>query len=102
LPSSSVQSCQISNIHIATWRLKARIEDSEVTAVNTLPRQPNHVTVAMDTQATIKELIEAVFSFWSAPRLHNEDPSPAETGWENLKSETVQYDFESRGTRTQQ
>jgi hypothetical protein len=38
-------------------------------SVNTFPRQPNHVTAARDTHATIDELLETVFSAGSVPRL---------------------------------
>jgi hypothetical protein len=42
-------------------------------SVNKLPRHPDHVTAATDTQATIEELLlEAVFSVGSAPRLYEE------------------------------
>jgi hypothetical protein len=41
-------------------------------------RLGKHVPVATNTQATIQELLETVFSVGPAPRLHNEDPRPAE------------------------
>jgi hypothetical protein len=31
-----------------------------------------HMSAAMDTHATVEELLEAVFSVWSMPRLHGE------------------------------
>jgi hypothetical protein len=41
-------------------------------SVNKFPRQPNYVTAATDTHATIEELLEAVFSVGSMERLHKE------------------------------
>jgi hypothetical protein len=38
-----------------------------------------YASVVTDTHAAIEELLEAVFSVGSAPRLHNEDPRPAES-----------------------
>jgi hypothetical protein len=38
-----------------------------------LPQQPNHVTAATDTHATIEELFEALFSMRSLQRLYMEN-----------------------------
>jgi hypothetical protein len=36
-------------------------------------RHGKHVSVAVDMHATVEELLEAVFSMWSVPRLYNEN-----------------------------
>jgi hypothetical protein len=37
-----------------------------------------HVRAATNTQATIEELLETMFTIESAPRLYNEDPEPSD------------------------
>jgi hypothetical protein len=51
-----------------TYWLKARSAEQKETTV-ARERLGKHVPVATDTQATIEELLEAVFSMWSVPRL---------------------------------
>jgi hypothetical protein len=44
--------------------------------VKTFPRQPKRATAATNTHGTVEELLEAVFSIWSLPRLYNENSRP--------------------------
>jgi hypothetical protein len=52
-----------------------RIMEPEETSI-TRQRLSKHVPAATNTQATIEELLEAMFSVGSAPRLYNEKPRP--------------------------
>jgi hypothetical protein len=60
-----------------TWRLKAGIVEAEETSIawQWLGKHGPGVT---NTQATIEELLDTVFSVGSAPRLYDQDPRPAE------------------------
>jgi hypothetical protein len=60
-----------------TRRLKAGIVEPEE-ASTAMQRFDKHVPAATNTQATIEELFETVFSVGSATRLYDEDPRPAE------------------------
>jgi hypothetical protein len=79
-------------------------------SVNMIPQQPNYVTTAMDTHATIEELLEMVFSvrFICIRRRHWIGGTvvppgtgfpfrcllwgPGPPGWWSLESETIKYD----------
>jgi hypothetical protein len=58
--------------HTVRWRLKAGIVERIDAAIS---RQWNdeHVSAAKNQHATIAELLEAVFSMQSLPRLYGED-----------------------------
>jgi hypothetical protein len=55
-----------------TCGLKAGTVKQEEAAIAT-QWHGKHVSTAMNLQATIKELLEVVFSVWSALRLYSED-----------------------------
>jgi hypothetical protein len=59
------------HISIVTYRLKSRSAEREETSV---AREwlGKHIPVATSTHATVKELLEAMFSMQSAPRLYKE------------------------------
>jgi hypothetical protein len=57
-------------------------------------RHSKHVSAAMNQYATTKEMLEVVFSVWSAPRLYNEDQQPVR--------QTVKWGHESCGTWSQE
>jgi hypothetical protein len=76
----------------------------------------DHVIIPADTNATIEELLDSVFSMRSAQTLYNEEQSVMEAGSKtstvtlrvvggdekgSLKSETVKYGHESQGNRSQ-
>jgi hypothetical protein len=42
-------------------------------SVNTVPKEPDNVTAATDTHATIEELLEAMFFIRSVPTLYKEN-----------------------------
>jgi hypothetical protein len=54
-----------------TWQLKAGIVEEEAAIAR--QRHGKHISTAMNKHETIEELLEAVFSMQSAPRLYNED-----------------------------
>jgi hypothetical protein len=60
-----------------TLRLKAGIVEPEETSI-ARKQFRKHVPAATNTQATIEELVEMVFSVGSVPRLYNEEPRPVE------------------------
>jgi hypothetical protein len=69
-------------IYFVECLLKAIIVKPAETAVANTPvagqwLSSRHVMVATDTHATIEELLEAVFSVRSLPRLYNEDQLPS-------------------------
>jgi hypothetical protein len=66
--------------YILTCPLKGRIAEPEETAIAAIAREllGKHASTVTDTHATIEELLEAMFSVCSAPRLYNEDPRLAE------------------------
>jgi hypothetical protein len=57
----------VSNV---TCGLKAGIVEKEETTT-ARQRLSKHASVAIDTHTTLEELLEAVFSVWSEPRLYN-------------------------------
>lgn len=64
-------------MYIVTCPLTARIVEPEKIptarqwlCINTFPQQPNHMTAAKDTHATVEGLLEAVFSVESVLRLY--------------------------------
>jgi hypothetical protein len=59
------------NINIVTWHLKGGIVEPEQMAAVRLCLS-KHMSAAMDMPATIEELLEAVFSMQSMPRLYSE------------------------------
>jgi hypothetical protein len=87
---SMLETCRglkISNIDIVTLRLKARILEIEEAAV-ARQRRLKQVSSATNKHATTEELLEAVFSIPSLPRLYSDGPAKC--------------DRESRGTRNQE
>jgi hypothetical protein len=59
-------------LYIVAWRLKAGIVEPEETSF-TKQRLGKYFPPVTNTQATIEEFLESVFSVGSPPRLHNED-----------------------------
>jgi hypothetical protein len=68
-------SCEIRDefVYIVTWRMKAGIAHSEKTSI-TKQRHGKHVSAVTNNHATKEELLEAVVSIRSVPRLY---------GWES-------------------
>jgi hypothetical protein len=58
-------------LYIVAYLLKARIVESEETAV-ARKLHGKHISSVTNTHATIEELLEAVFSLRSVPRLYKE------------------------------
>jgi ribosome-interacting GTPase 1 len=48
-------------------------------ATTATQRRGEHVSAATNKHATIEELLETVFSVWSAPRLYSEDKREKQT-----------------------
>jgi hypothetical protein len=63
-----------------TCGLKAGTVKQEEVAIAT-QWHDKHVSTAMNQQATIEELLEVVFSVWSALRLYGEDQQQKLVSW---------------------
>jgi hypothetical protein len=60
------------SIYIVTWKLKNRNSGARKEG-RCYVATDKHVSLAMDTQATIEELLEVVFSMRSVLRLHSKN-----------------------------
>jgi hypothetical protein len=79
-----IHTFKLNTINIVTWWLKTRIVEQEQRPIARQWRSKS-ISAAMNKHKTIEELLEAVSSVWSVPRLYNEGQGE-ESGNQRLES----------------